>query len=147
MLRVVFDTVVFVRSLINPHSACGRLAFAHTHRYRLFLSRPVIAEILEVLHRPELTRKFRHLRGLDLARIVTLLGQAEVVGLSAIPQVSRDPDDDKFLATAAAAAADYLVTEDADLLVLNGYQGIRIVNATTFLGILEAEDSRPVDDR
>ena len=27
MLRVVFDTVVFVRSLINPHNYCGRVVF------------------------------------------------------------------------------------------------------------------------
>jgi len=54
--------------------------------------------------------------------------------------VARDPNDDKILATASAAGADYLVSEDLDLLVLREYQGTRIVSAATFLGILERQD-------
>lgn len=54
-----------------------------------------------------------------------------------IAPVSRDPQDDKFLATAEAAGANYLVSEDKDLLVLGDYRGTRIVNAATFLGVLE----------
>ncbi|MGH2534243.1 MAG: putative toxin-antitoxin system toxin component, PIN family [Thermomicrobiales bacterium] len=52
------------------------------------------------------------------------------------PPISRDPNDDKFLATALAAHADFLVTEDNDLLVLGDYQGVRIVDARTFLSLL-----------
>ncbi|HEX5415280.1 MAG TPA: putative toxin-antitoxin system toxin component, PIN family [Chloroflexota bacterium] len=63
---------------------------------------------------------------------------AEVVDIPAILPVSRDPKDDKFLATALAAAADYLVSEDADLLVLCEYGGIPIVDARTFLNIRSA---------
>jgi predicted nucleic acid-binding protein len=45
--------------------------------------------------------------------------------------------DDKFLATAYTAKADYLVTEDNDLLVLEEYKGIKIITAENFLEILE----------
>jgi uncharacterized protein len=140
MLRVVFDTVVFVRSLINPHSRWGRLVFTHYPGYRLFLSQPVILEVLDVLRRPELIRKFRSLQGMDVGRIIEILGQAEIVEVSATPAVSRDVEDDKFLATAQAAGAEYLVTEDEDLLVIGEYEGIRIIDAATFLGILEERD-------
>lgn len=141
MLRVVFDTVVFVRSLINPHSDCGRIVFAHSQRYRLFLSQPVAVEILEVLRRPELTHKFRRLRGMDAARVIELLGEAEVVDVSVIPKVARDPTDDKFLATAVAAGADHLVSEDEDLLVLKQYHGVQIITAADFLHLLEREQA------
>ena len=50
MLRVVFDTVIFVRALINPHGIWGRLIFQHADAYTLVISPPVVAEILEVLH-------------------------------------------------------------------------------------------------
>lgn len=137
MLKVVFDTVVFVRSLINPHSRWGQSGFIHHHQYRLFLSQPVILEILDVLRRPELTRKFRSLRGMDMARVIEILGQAEIVEVSATPAaVSRDFKDDKFLATARAAGAEYLVSEDEDLLVLGEYEGVRIVDTAVFLKIL-----------
>jgi PIN domain len=40
--------------------------------------------------------------------------------LSQLPLHSRDKKDDKFLACALGGNCDYLVTEDDDLLVLNG---------------------------
>ncbi len=140
MVRVVFDTAVFDRSLINPHSRWGRLIFTHYPRYRLFLSQPVVLEFLEVLHRPELARKFRSLRGMDTARIIEILGQAEIVEVSATPAVSRDVEDDKFLATARVAGAEYLVTEDEDLLVLGEYEGVKIVDTATFLKVLREQE-------
>ena len=53
-------------------------------------------------------------------------------------QDCRDPKDDKFLATCLAAGADYLVSEDDDLLVLGEHAGTRILDAKAFLAILES---------
>ena len=141
MLSIVLDTVVFVRSLINPHSRCGQIVFAHSSSFRLVLSQPVLVEIIEVLRRPELTRKFRNLAGLDHERVLDIISQVEVVPIEAPPAVSRDPTDDKFLATARAAGADYLVSEDKDLLSLEYYRGTRIVDCATFLTILGRQSS------
>lgn len=140
MVNVVFDTVVFVRSLINPHNFCGRALFQSFSQYRLFVSQPVVMEILEVLHRDELTRKFRSLAGLDLAKVIDLVGQAEVVEIPVIPLVSRDVKDNKFLATAEEAGAKYLVSQDEDLTDLKEYHGIQIVTCEEFLQVLEAEE-------
>ncbi len=142
MPRVVFDTVIFVRSLINPHSLWGRLVFQYADSYDLVVSPSVVQEILEVLHRPELTTRFRSLAGLDLARIIQTLEQAEAVDIGEIPPVSRDPKDDKFLATARVGQADYLVSEDQDLLVLGTHGMTRILTATQFLAILERRDEQ-----
>lgn len=137
MPRVIFDTVIFVRALINPYSRCGRLVFQHAGSYELVVSPPVIQEILEVLHRPELTSRFRSLAGLDSVRIFQILEQAEVVDIGDVRPVSRDPKDDKFLATAHAGQAEYLISEDHDLLVLGTHGGARIVTAAQFLAILD----------
>ena len=139
---VVIDTVVFVRSLLNPHSAPGRVIFAHTDEYRLILSAPIVREILEVLQRPEITSKIQFVAGMDTRRVLDLLSQAEIVELSSIPQVSRDPKDDKFLATAVAGEADYVISEDRDLLDLGEYQGIKIVDVATFLKILNEDKAQ-----
>jgi uncharacterized protein len=138
-MNVVFDTVVFVRSLINPYGRWGRAVFDRADSYTLFLSRPILSEIMDVLTRPELTRKFRGLQGMEIARIISILGQARVVDAAYARAVSRDPKDDIFLATAVAAGAEYLVSEDQDLLVLREYEGVRIVDTLTFLRILEHE--------
>jgi putative PIN family toxin of toxin-antitoxin system len=108
MVRAVFDTVIFVRCLLNPRSRWGTLIFERVGLYHLVVSPSVLAEILEVLDRPVLARSFRFVAGRDKRTVLTLLSRAEVVELSDVPSVSRDPEDDKFLATAKAGAADYL---------------------------------------
>ena len=137
MIKVVLDSVVFVRALINPKSRCGRLVFEHNPHYCLFLSVPVAREILEVINRPELKAKYTSLTNVDMARVIALLGRAESVDLDEIPPVSRDPKDDIFVATALAAGARYIVSEDKDLLILGEYRGVKIVDSQTFLELLE----------
>ncbi len=102
-MRVVFDTVGFVRALINPQSRWGRIIFDHADAYTLILSKPIAVEILAVLRRPELVTLFRTLPGRDPATILGILQTAETVDLSAVPAVNRDPKDDKFLATAVGS--------------------------------------------
>lgn len=53
-----------------------------------------------------------------------------------ISPICRDPEDDKFLATAVLGEADYVVSEDRDLLDLREQQGIKIVDVATFLKVL-----------
>ena len=139
MPRVVFDTVVFVRALINPAGRWGQLVFTHSHGYTLLVAQPLILKLLDVLHRPKLARKYRILPGLDIARVLELVGEAHLVEVHDVPLVSRDVKDDKFLATAVAGGADYLVSEDQDLLVLERYEGVRIIDTRTFLRILDTE--------
>ncbi len=142
MTRVVFDTVGFVRGLINPLSRWGRILFDYADHYQLVVSEPVIREVLDVLRRPAVVRLFKTLPvfktlpGRNLATIVAILADAEMIEVREIPAVSRDPKDDKFLATAAQAGTDCLVSEDQDLLVLQEYNGVRIVDAATFLDLL-----------
>lgn len=123
--------------MLNPRSVWGRVVFDRAVEYQLVVSPPIIAEVLDVLQRPAVTRTFRFVAGLDFAALLGILEAADMVSPSSIPSISRDPNDDKFLATALAAHADYLVTEDNDLLVLGEYEGVRIVDARTFLGLLE----------
>jgi len=141
-MRVVLDTVVFVRGLINPHAACGELVFGYAARYRLFLSHPVLAEYLEVLARPELTAKFKTLAERSPRHLLALIAQAEAVTIGRIPSASRDAKDNMFLATASAAEAEYLVSEDRDLLDLASHDETQIVTCLEFLAILRERFGR-----
>ena len=137
MIRAVLDTNVFLRALINPHSRCGQLLGEFADDYELVLSPAIVREVLEVLHRPRLRAKFPQIAQLDIARIIALFEQARVVEPQDVPSVSRDPKDDKFLACARSAEAEYLVTEDKDLLILEAYEGARICQPAEFIALLE----------
>lgn len=65
-----------------------------------------------------------------------MLVTADRVELSDIPRVCRDPNDDKVIATATQGQADFIATEDNDLLALDGYEGISIVTGLEILNIL-----------
>lgn len=137
MIRAVFDTVVVLRAGINPGSIWGRLLAQHARDYQLVVSAPLLAEYLDVLTRPELTHRFASLAGLGATAIAEVLAATELIQLTAVPKVARDPNDDMVLATAFAGRVDYLVSEDRDLLDLHCYEGIPIVSAARFLAILE----------
>lgn len=137
MIKVVFDTVIFVRGLINPHSKWGRLLFFESSSYLLFLSPPVVKEIVEVLNRPELTTKFKNLKSMDMKVVLDILSNADIIEIEPTEQITRDIKDDKFLITATTAEAHYVVSEDKDLLDVKEYKGIKIITAEDFLDILK----------
>ena len=52
--------------------------------------------------------------------------------------VSRDPDDDKYIAAAIEGRAPWAVAGDSDLLDVKEHAGIRLVSPRTFLDLLIA---------
>ncbi len=59
------------------------------------------------------------------------------VAVSSDFKICRDPKDDKYLQLAVDGNADFLITGDQDLLVLNPFHGIRILRPADFLRELE----------
>ena len=139
--RAVFDTHCYLRAVLRIGGFYHRLVGPDA-RYLACASLAIIEEIREVLTRPELVAKFPRL--LDRSdELEDLLGELEVLADPPPVQVCRDPDDDKFIACALAAKADYLVTEDNDLLALNGYEGLRVVTPTEFLAAVGQTEDNP----
>ena len=134
--RVVIDTQLFLRAAINLRSLPAKLILEMVDRYDLIMSLPIADEIKDVLNRPTIRAKFPDLSDEVVNRIIVRLEDAEWVLLPDVPAVGRDPKDDIFLATAVNGEAHYIASEDKDLLVLNPYKGIQIVNALKFLEVL-----------
>ncbi|MBC6934416.1 MAG: putative toxin-antitoxin system toxin component, PIN family [Chloroflexi bacterium] len=137
--KVVFDTQVFLRALINPRSACGRLIFEQNADYILYTAAQIDNEVIEVLGRSSIREKFPQITDRTVQLVKTVLDQAYRVTVKAddIELICRDPKDDIFLACAKLAQADYLVSEDKDLLVLQQHYSTKIVNVAAFLTMLE----------
>jgi putative PIN family toxin of toxin-antitoxin system len=93
----------------------------------------VECEIREVLARPKFAR---HLTDEDRSTIMLLLTEAAVwVEPTLTVHECRDAKDNKYLALAAAAGADIIMSSDNDLLVLDPWSGIRIVRPADFLAM------------
>jgi putative PIN family toxin of toxin-antitoxin system len=136
-MKVVFDTVVLVRSLLDPYGRSGKLIFDLAGTYEWVVSPEIVAEYLEVLHRPRLMEKYRTVATRDLMAILSRIGAATLVHPPPHPSVSRDPTDDKFLAAAQTGGVRFIVSEDHDLLAIAGIGTVEIVNTEAFLRIIE----------
>jgi|SRR5690625_2715070 len=125
--RVVLDTNVLISALLSPAGTPRRLIELFAARSaNLIFSPATFSELTERLAKP----KFDRYRSDEqmLAWLDWLGELAEWVDPWEEVSACRDPDDNKFLATALAGEADVLVTGDADLLVLDPFEGIPIVN-------------------
>ena len=127
-MRIVFDTNVLIAALITTDGVCAalvkRCAQVHT---------PISSEfILDELHE-KLFGKFKR-RAVDVDDAIGLLRERFIIVVPALMNepVCRDPDDDAVLGTAIAGLADCIVTGDKDLLALEQYEGIDILQPNGF---------------
>src|SRR2546422_52883 len=85
-------------------------------RLILLVSESILTEVEDVLARPEVLRKLRVTAREARAVLNRLRRRATLVNPDITIRASRDPSDDKFLECAVVGNADYVVSEDADLL-------------------------------
>lgn len=114
----------------NPHVRLLRLtATAHTGLYCDEMIDEYLEKLLQRGHPPDRARRL----------IAYIRGAFEAVQLitTRAPFRPRDPDDEVFLLCAMEGDADYLVSEDRDLLDLGGsYSRPVIANCEAVLGAL-----------
>jgi len=133
-VRIVLEKVIYVRALINPKGRWGRLAVEVARRHTTITSPEIMREVIEVLQRQELKHKLPAMEyTVRFEAILAALREAEVVEPNDQPSVCRDADDGKFFWCAAAASADYIVSEDSDILAVEEYEGSRTISAADFL--------------
>ena len=66
--------------------------------------------------------------------LAILVMNAEIIEPPDLPeQVSRDSDDDKFIACALAGGCHVIISGDKDLLSISGYRGVKVVTPREFL--------------
>jgi uncharacterized protein len=137
MLVATVDTNVLVSAFLTPGSAPGEVvSAAQRGAFRLALSDYILNELSLVLERPYFAARVpiaRQTTGFDALRVIAVM----VVPEPSVRGVSRDPKDDPVLGTAVAANAAYLVTGDADLLMLGRYGAVAIVAPRPFLTLLD----------
>jgi putative PIN family toxin of toxin-antitoxin system len=69
---------------------------------------------------------------------LALLEEAEVVEPQERLIICRDPADDKFFQCGLAGGAEFIVTEDKDILAVSEYQTVRPISAADFIARLSS---------
>ena len=128
MTRIVFDTNVIVSAMLFSDSVPGRVFLEVLNNGTILMSRSLARELSLVLGRDKFDRYVsREQRDGFLA---SLIRESELIEITESIHVCRDPKDNLILELAADGNADFIVTGDADLLVLNPFRGVRILTPT-----------------
>lgn len=131
MLRVVIDTSVLISNLWGGHSR-KVISLWGENRIKLLVSDTIVKEYLSVLSRfvtPEHLRNWAFL--FTHPKKVTRIQPKEEY------KACRDEDDNKFLDTAVAGKADYIVARDLDLVEMRIFKRIKILTPGRFLEEIE----------
>ena len=129
-MKVVLDTNVFVSGVFFGGTPDRVLEAWRDGTTEVVLSREILEEYVRVDE--ELAGRFPDI---DLGPAFELLAvSATLVVSTRLPEpVSRDPDDDKFLACGLAAGADCVVSGDRDLLDVSPYEGVVVLSPRDFV--------------
>src|SRR3984957_9622679 len=148
-IRVVYDCVVFLQGAGRRGNAARKcLDLIDDGTVQLCLSPDVLAEIEDVLHLPEILRRFPLIESEDSQTLLRTARNRALL-LADVPkafQLPRDPDDEPYTDLAIAADAKFLVTwNDRHLTYLmrqetpegvefcRRFPNVKIVDPPTFL--------------
>lgn len=126
--RVVVDTNVWLSAALSPTGAPSQvLRRVLAHGVPVF-SDATFAELETRIWKPKFDRYLTMEARQGILHDARALGHwVEIAPSIATQRYSRDKDDDKFIHTAIAGSAMWLVTGDLDLLVIEADLGVRIV--------------------
>ena len=138
MPSAVLDSTILVSAFLTPGGAADAVLHGGMEdRFLCYLAAESIVETTRRLLAPRLQQRYAYTAADAEVFAITL--RASFTVFSDLPPLSgivRDPNDDMILACAVAAAAEYVVTRDLDLLSLDTYAGIAIVTPEAFLALL-----------
>lgn len=129
-MRVVVDTNVFISSFFggNPRKV---IDLWKSGEVTLCLSKPIVNEYIEVLHRLGLQDEK------EIDQLLSLFAHGlHVVFTAKTPElkiVEKDPDDDMFIECAVVLKAEFVITGDKALKTIQEYMRTKIVSPNEFL--------------
>ena len=151
IILAVFDTNIFLQSLLNPNSIAARcLESVRNGKVKLFVSKDTLAEVRDVVFRPNILAR---LPDADATQIEAFIEDiSNISTISFVPEsfkFQRDPKDEIIINLAVVSEAEYIVSRDKDLLnLMNGFTAdgkefrqrfrpLKVVEPLEFLRIVE----------
>ena len=130
-MKVIVDTNVWISFLLGKRLTMLRCLF-NRDDIKIFVSEILLKEIREVSCRPKFKDKIKQ-KSLDL--LFMLIGsRCEIVASTNEADIYvRDKKDVFLLSIAKNINADYLITGDQDLLILEQFEGTRILTFSDFM--------------
>lgn len=127
-MKIVVDTNVIISGVFFGGAPGQVLKAIISSKVTACATPEIVDEYTEIVHEM-ISRKQGKL---DKNILLPLINSLEMIEPKTHIEISRDPDDDKFIECAKDANALYIVSRDKDLLDIEQYDGIQIITAKEF---------------
>ncbi len=138
-LKAVIDTNLLVSGLFSKNTVSSMLQDHWINLdFILVTSIDIIKEVNRVFHYPRIQQRFKP-RDENIRRFFKLVFRKALITKDRYKtdRITDDSTDNKFLACALEGQADYILSRDPHLRNIKHYQGIQIIDATTFINKIE----------
>ncbi|MCM0591531.2 MAG: putative toxin-antitoxin system toxin component, PIN family [Gloeotrichia echinulata DEX184] len=129
--RFVCDVNVIISAVLIPGNKPDRALRQAQDLGQLLVSESIWLELEQVLARPKFNRYITPEERNDF--LVDLSETVQFIDVTEQINECRDPKDNKYLELALSGQAECIITGDDDLLVLNPWMGVEILNVEEFL--------------
>ena len=127
-IRVVLDANVLISSILFRGELAGIVDLWKRGKVVPVVSRETFEEFRTVLEYPKFKLTKREITSIIEEEVLPFFEIVETTGRPG--RVCKDSDDDKFLACAVAASADFIISLDKDLCDVAAYRNIKIIRAS-----------------
>ena len=132
-IKIIIDTSWWI-SFVLSKSSNGFPAFFGYEKIQIYFSPALINEIHSTL---EYSRSRKRFNKENYTQLISFVEQSAVMAEStSVIYLCRDPKDNFLLALAKDAGADYLITRDDDLLILQKFESTAILTLNQFIEII-----------
>lgn len=135
MAKIVIDTNIWVSVLTSRSSFHHVLLDLRKKRYDLAISSEIMMEYEEIIK-----QKYGEQTGEFFIDLLSVLPNIHFTHPTYRWQlINADPDDNKFVDTAIASGAEYVITEDKHFKVLknNAFPVVKVISLETFSELLK----------
>ncbi len=132
-IRIVLDSNVILSAALFKGSTPRQALDKASITGQILMSNEILAELTDIFNRPKFDRySSKQLRNEFLNDFLAIVENVQIVQKIT---ACRDRKDDKFLELAVNGNANYIITGDQDLLVLNLFQDIGIISVSDYLSL------------
>jgi len=129
-IKIILDTNIWISFLITK-SMKGIDKLIFDNKAVLLFSDELMTEFIDVTGREKLKAYFTKENIVSLIDLIEEYG--EIVNVKTIVDICRDKEDNFLLSLAKDGKADYLITGDKDLLVIENFGKTQIISLSDFL--------------
>ena len=129
--RIVIDTNVLISAGLLPQSKTAQALTLAVSHYVIAQNRATWEELETRIERKKFDRYFGEFGRMHYLSKLSQL--THFLPISTRVQMSRDPDDDKFIALAIDSGATIIMSGDPDLTDIKKVKGIEIITPAQFI--------------